>query len=216
MKIIGACTPLSIFLIAACSAYIPNPHRARRNDDWMEAELTVLRFPRVPSPDLAARDVALGCLRSLQILRGGSSLQRVRPFLTAHCLATLTNRNPQDYENDPDQNLLQEHPVLSLFPQASRIRLHCDRAKCSPATTVRGDILSIPVTVHHSPESVFVHSPSGRFVRPVIGSSPKVSNVVVRMEQSRRPPHEDCWMVREIANVDYAKGGQGWSRDEGV
>lgn len=235
--------PLLLLLFMMCvvslDAYTPqNAPLSRRkdqnnnNNDWMEAEMTARQFPQSPSTDLTAEQVALGCLRSMQILPNEEGFHRIHPFLTAHCRAILTNgrrnlNHAQDENDDDDDEatdtsgasfFVEEHPVLSLFASASKIQIREADATISPATKVRGDIVSMPVEVHHGMESAFVHAPSGRFVRPAIASHPKISNVVIRLEQCRGgcPPHPDCWLVREIVNVDYAKGGQGWSRDEGV
>jgi len=197
-------------------------------NDWMEAEMTVLQFPCQPRPDLTAENVVLGCLRSLQMTtmtpspeRESSSLGRIRPFLTPGCLSILSAGKQTEIGDGSSRNFVMDHPILSLFVGAYRIDAHPQDATYTPAPPAatgvrRGDLASIPVTVRHGPDSAFVHAPSGRFVRPTVSSHPKTSHAVVRLERCRRPPFENCWLVREIINVQYAKGGQGWSRDEGV
>ena len=103
-------------------------------------------------------------------------------------------------------------PVLQTFMVASRITL--GENTISPGTATRGDICSYPVRVEGSLSQIFCYK-SG-MMKNAVSNDPPVANMIVRLERCRRPPNSDCWMMKDIADVKYAKGGLGWSRHEGV
>jgi hypothetical protein len=182
--------------------------------DWVEAELTVLKFPSEPSPDLSAEQVAVACLRSLQLTdhpEPNAGLERIYPFLTIFCRDGVTARGVETVEEFCERGALS--PVLQTFMGATKIDL-VGEGTLSKGTATRGDIMSFPVQVTRAAVSAFQHK-SG-LIRDRVASAPATHEMVIRLEKGRRPPVAGCWLVREITDGQYAKGGQGWSRDEGV
>lgn len=199
-------------LSAGCFAFPPQP----KSKDWLEAELTVLKFPAAPKPSLSSEEVARGCLRSLQLVDvpyESAGLDRIFPFLTWECRGLITGRAKGAQTNlDEFKERAMVSPVLTVFFGANAIRL--GEGAVSKGTATRGDIVTFPVTVSGSQASTFLHK-SG-FLRNSISEEPTESRMVIRVEKQRRPPAAECWLVREIADLQYAKGGLGWSRHEGV
>ena len=182
--------------------------------DWAEAELTVRKFPSKPSPDLSAEQVAVACLRSLQLVdhpEHNAGLKRIYPFLTWHCIDGVTARGVNTVEEFCERGALS--PVLQTFMGATKIDV--GEGTVSKGTSTRGDIMSFPVKVIRAAVSAFQHK-SG-MIRDRVASAPASHDgMVVRLERARRPPDTGCWLIREITDSQFAKGGQGWSRDEGV
>lgn len=181
--------------------------------DWLDAELTVLNFPSSPSPTLSAEHVAISCLRSLQLVDHPlplAGLDRIYPFLTWQCRdAVVSSRTATPIEFRKRAAL---SPVLQPFMGATKIQL--GKRTMSPGTATRGDIVSYPVVVHGAKVSAFQHK-SG-LIRDRVAAGPPRVDMVIRLEKARRPPLAGCWLVRDIVDIRFAKGGQGWSRHEGV
>lgn len=209
-------TPLLLLLTTICNvtfAYVPStPPRT----DWVEAELTLRNFPHDgPSPKLSCARVATACLRSLQFVdypTESEGLIRIYPFLTWQCLRAVTCRDSVDCNDFVKYAALS--PTLQPLFGATRIELHEEKCTTIASTKTRGSIKTIPVTVVGAQELAFQHQ-SGMMKNAISQEPPQVS-LVIRMEQARRPPHADCWLITDIINTNYAKGGLGWSRHEGV
>lgn len=48
---------------------------------------------------------------------------------------------------------------------------------------------------------------STRFRNDEVSSLPPTVSLVIRLEQSRRPPQSECWLITYVVNTSYAKGG---------
>lgn len=196
----------------------PCPTPANNNNhDWLEAELAIhpAKFPLQPTPDLQPDNVALSCLRSLQLVdhpHPGAGLDRIFPFLTWQCRSAVTGQGVADDTPAKFRARGTLSPILQVFMGATRIDL--GQGTTSPGTVTRGDIVSYPVRVRGAPVHTFQYR-SG-IIRQGIRAEPPVTNMIIRLERSRRPPNGGCWMIKDIADVRFAKGGMGWSRDEGV
>jgi hypothetical protein len=174
--------------------------------DWIDAEMTVLKFPEKPNIDLSAQDVAMGTLRSLQLVdfpTEGAGIQRILPFLTWECRHSISGT-----ENDFGKRAVLS-PILQAIMGANQIEL--GEATMIPGTVTRGEICSMPVKIQQASVLSFSHS-SGMLRSGLVQPE---TTIILRLERQRRPPLQGCWLVRDFVR-EYAKGGQGWSRDEGV
>ena len=201
--------PVVVLLSAETAAYVT------KKPDWLDAETTLLSFPKAPSPSLSAEQVARGCLRSLQLVdypHDTAGIDRIFPFLSweARGAITLLRESTSSIEVFRQRALLS--PVLQILMGATSIEL--GEATLSPGTSTRGDIVSFGISVHGADVLAFQHK-SG-MIRDRVGSGPPETKLVIRLERQRRPPTTGCWLVRDIADVRFANGGQGWSRHEGV
>ena len=209
---------LLVLLLATCSnlaaAFLPqSPQPAT---DWLEAELTLRNFPpNGPSPNLSPAQVATACLRSLQFVdypSTSSGFERVYPFLTWQCLRAVMCKDVVNGAIFSQYAALS--PTLQPLFGATRIDVHEGKATSIAATKNRGAIMSYPVTVYGAEVLAFQHK-SGMMRNGVAAGPPKI-DIVIRLEQARRPPLANCWLIMDIVNTSYAKGGLGWSRHEGV
>jgi hypothetical protein len=69
---------------------------------------------------------------------------------------------------------------------------------------LRGALCSFPVTIEGAPILALQH-PSGMTKGGV--SAPPITNMVLRLEQQRRPPYQNMWLVKEILDVRMAFAG---------
>jgi hypothetical protein len=174
--------------------------------DWEEAELTLRQSPSEPTPDLDPHQVASLVCRSLQWVDYPSEslgLQRCFPFFTFECRKLVTARQGgETVERFIRYGLLS--PALQPFMGASRIDVgEGTLTKAQPP--LRGAIMSYPVAITGSPVSSLQYL-SG-FQRGGVAMSPPQTNMVLRLEQQRRPPNQDCWLVKEIMDVRHAFAG---------
>ena len=195
----------------------PTVDMCTKSDDWLEAELSIhpSQFPARPSADLTSEKVALSCLRSLQLVDNpspGAGLDRIFPHLTWQCRSAVTSRGGIDDTPSKFRERAILSPILQVFMGCSRIEL--GQPTLSPGTTCRGDIVSYPVGVQGAPVHAFQHK-SG-MLRDGISAEPPVTDMIIRLERNRRPPYQGCFMIKDIADVNFAKGGIGWARHEGV
>lgn len=201
-------------LLSDSFAFVP---KTPPQTDWLEAELTIRGFPskNIPSPDLSPAQVATSCLRSLQFVdypNEGAGFQRIYPYLTWQCLRAVTCKDSVDCERFAHYAALS--PTLQPLFGATRIELHEKECTVIASTKTRGEMRSYPVTVHGAEVLALQHK-SG-MMRENISTLPPRVDLVIRLEQARRPPLTDCWLITDIINTSYAKGGLGWSRHEGV
>jgi hypothetical protein len=204
---------ISLVMIPTSSvAYVPqSPHPT----DWFEAELTLRNFPPSPCPTLSPARVATACLRSLQFAdypKEGAGFERVFPFLTWQFLRSVTCKDSIDCESFVKYAPLS--PTLQPLFGATRIEIQEEECTIIAATQNRGEIRTLPVTVYGAEVLAFQHK-SG-MMKNSISSTPPASSLIIRLEQERRPPLSGCWLITDIVNPRYAKGGLGWSRHEGV
>lgn len=184
--------------------------------DWLEAELTLKNFPQHPSPDLSPTQVATACLRSLQFVdypTESAGFERIYPFLTWQCLRAVTAKDSIEDWNDLARYASLSPTLQPLFG-ATSINLNEEECTTIASTKNRGELKSYPVTVLPAQVLAFQHK-SGMMRNGVSAEPPKV-DLVIRLEQARRPPLAGCWLIIDIVNTSYAKGGLGWSRHEGV
>jgi len=182
--------------------------------DWIEAELTLSRIPEHPVPSLSEEEVANTFLRSLQLIdypEKDAGLHRIYHFLTWDGRRSIVSSNDSSDEDHFCQQAAVS-PFLLPLMGASQIKL--GPATHIPGTLNRGEVVLYPVTAVGSQAMQFVHK-SG-MLKNCVASEPPVTNLVLRLEQCRRPPLAGCWLVKGIADAAYAKGGLGWSRGEGV
>ena len=175
-------------------------------NDWAQAELAMRNFPLEPSPDIEPIDVVNSCLRSLQFVdhpNPSSGLERCFPFFTWECRKVVTARKGGDTV-ERFVKYGQLAPALQPFMGATRIEIGEGTYTVSDSPT-RGDIISFPVVVRGSMVLAFQHC-SG-MIKDGISTEPPVTNMVVRLERNRRPPMQDCWLVREVLDVRYAFQG---------
>lgn len=189
--------------------YEPSSHgeaAASDGNDWMVAELTLRNSPTQPSPDLEPEQVLSTCLRSLQFVdhpHPSAGLERVFPFFTWECRKVVTARMGGDtVERFAEHGALA--PALLPFMGATRIVVG-EGTVTRSAGPARGDMISFPVKVHGSMALSFRH-PSG-MMKDGVSLTPPVTDMVLRLERNRRPPLQDCWLVREVLDVRYAFQG---------
>jgi hypothetical protein len=209
-------TFLPLVLTLCYTSFVSAFVAQRVSSDWFEAELTLRNFPKTPNPDLPAEHVARCCLRSLQFVDHpypSSGLSRLYPFLTWECIRSITARSKVlDAKTFCEYGALS--PVLQPLMGATRIELDAKDCTISPGTKTRGEIVSFHITVYGAEVLAFQHK-SG-LIRDRVSQGPPRVDMVIRLEQVRRPPLAGSWLVKEIVDVRYASGGLGWSRHEGV
>ena len=181
--------------------------QADYSSDWVQSELTLLQAPTEPSPDLSAELVAQTVCRSLQWVdkpTENAGLKRCFEFFTFECRKAVTARQGgQTVDAFCQHGLLS--PALQPFMGARRIDLGLQEATYTPAhPPLRGALVSIPVTIHGA-DVLSLQHPSG-MERNGVGQPP-VTNMVLRLEEQRRPPYQGCWLVREVMDVRYAFAG---------
>ena len=180
------------------------------NDDWLEAEFTLVDrdIPTSPSPELDAPTVANLVCRSLQWVDYPTSLaglKRCYEFFTPSFREFATARQGgKTVERFVQFGVLA--PALQPFMGASRVNVKFDEATMIDAKPpLRGALCTIPIDICGAPVLTLQH-PSG-IHRAGIATSPPITKMVLRLEQQRRPPHQGCWMVREILDVRHAFAG---------
>jgi hypothetical protein len=178
---------------------------ADTESDWIQAELTLATAPTDPHPDLEAMNVATLVCRSLQFVdypTPNAGLERCFPFFTHDCRALVTARQgAKTIERFVDYGLLA--PALQPFMGATRVDLG-DATVTEAKAPLRGALASYPIVIEGASILSLQH-PSGLGRSGV--AAPPITNMVLRLEQQRRPPHQGCWMVREILDVRHAFAG---------
>jgi len=132
--------------------------------------------------------------------------------MTWQCLRAVTCKDSVDCDEFCHYAALS--PTLQPLFGATRIELNEEECTVISSTKNRGEIRSYPVTVYGAEVLAFRHK-SG-MMRDRVSSGPPRVDLVIRLEQARRPPLSNCWLITDIINTSYAKGGLGWSRHEGV
>jgi hypothetical protein len=173
--------------------------------DWMQAELTLVKTPIQPHPDMDALQVATLICRSLQFVDypdKSSGLRRCFEFLSLECRAAVTARQgARSEERFVEYGHLA--PALQPFMGATRVELG-EATFTEAKPPLRGAVCSFPITIEGAPILSVQHL-SGLNKAGV--SQPPITNMVIRLEQQRRPPNQNCWMVREIIDVRMAFAG---------
>ena len=174
-------------------------------NDWWQAELTLLNAPSKPNPNLSAETVAINCIRSLQWVdypEPNEGLKRCFDFLTYGCREIVTGRRGgKDVTNFVHYGL--HAPALQPFMGASRVEL--GECTYTPAKApLRGALASFPVQIYCAPVLAVQHL-SGMQRGGI--ADPPVIQMVIRLEQQRRPPNQDCWLISEILDVRMAFAG---------
>ena len=176
-----------------------------QTSDWKEAARILDVLPSEPAADLPPDVVAMAVCRSLQWVdypTPAAGLERCFPFLTWQCRKCVTARQGGDtVERFCQYGLLA--PALQVFMGAHR--LDWGEATLTPAhPPLRGALYSVTVTVKGAP-ILSVRYQSG-LDRPGVGRPP-TTQMIVRLEEQRRPPHQGCWLVQEILDVNHAFDG---------
>jgi hypothetical protein len=179
---------------------------ADTDSDWVQAELTLINAPTEPHPDLDVTQVAILICRSLQFVdypTPNHGLKRCYPFFTHDCRAVVTARQgAKSVERFLEYGLLA--PALQPFMGATRVDLGEATSYTEAKPPFRGALVSFPVVIEGAPILSLQH-PSGIERNGV--AAPPITNMVLRLEQQRRPPNQGCWMVREILDVRHAFAG---------
>ena len=180
------------------------------SSDWVEAEFTLANrgTPTEPRPELDAATVANLCCRSLQWVDYPTplaGLKRCYEFFMPSCREVVTAR-----QGGKTMNRFLQYgvlaPALQPFMGASRVTVRLEEATMIDAKPpLRGAMWTAPVDIHGAPVLSLQH-PSG-IHRSGIATAPPITNMVLRLEQQRRPPYQGCWMVREILDVRHAFAG---------
>lgn len=177
-----------------------------RDNDWIEAELTLRQAPSQPCPSLTAHQVATTICRSLQWVdypTQNAGLERCFLFFTYECRKAVTARQGGDsVERFVHYGVLS--PALQPFMGATRIQLG-EPTELDAQPPMRGAMASIPIEITESTLAVVQHK-SG-FARAGIAAERPTMHMVIRLEQQRRPPHQHCWLVKELVDVRYAFAG---------
>ena len=173
--------------------------------DWWQAELTLLNAPSKPNPNLSAETVAINCIRSLQWVDypdPSEGLKRCFEFLTYGCREIVTGRRGgKTLDSFVQYGKLA--PPLQPFMGASRVEL--GECTLTPAKApLRGALASFPVQIYGAPILAVQHL-SGMERRGI--ADVPVTQMVIRLEQQRRPPNQDCWLISEILDVRMAFAG---------
>lgn len=173
--------------------------------EWSHAEKILKTLPSIPSADLPPDVVALTVCRSLQWVdypTEGSGLERCFDFLTWECRKCVTGRQGGDtVEQFCEYGLLA--PALQVFMGARKIAFG-EATKTPAHPPLRGGLYSVPVTVEGAP-ILSVRYPSGLDRSGV--ASPPQTQMILRLEEQRRPPQQGCWLVKEIMDPYHAFDG---------
>jgi len=175
------------------------------SSDWINAELTLLNSSTEPDPSLDALQVVNLCCRSLQLVDNPTSnagLERCFPFFSWQCRKAVTARQGGDtVERFCKYGVLS--PALQPFMGAQKVNIG-DMTIIDAKPPIRGAIATFPVEIKVSPLFSVTHM-SGTERKGV--TEPAVMNMVIRLEQQRRPPNQNCWLVREIMDIRMAFAG---------
>jgi hypothetical protein len=174
--------------------------------DWVQAELTLVGAPDKPHPDLDAFETATLIVRSLQFVdypSQSSGLERCYDFFTLDCRAAVTARQgARSVERFVEYGQLA--PALQPFMGATKVELG-EATLTDASPPLRGALCSFPVTIVGAP-ILALQYPSG-MTKGGVSQSPPITNMVLRLEQQRRPPYQGSWLVREILDVRMAFAG---------
>ena len=174
--------------------------------DWIQAELTLMNLPEEPDPELSAEQVALAFCRSLQWVdypTKSAGLEWCYEFATFECRKAVTARQGgASVDRFCHYGLLS--PALQPFMGANRIELG-EATYTQAQPPLRGALASFPVVIYAADILTLQH-PSG-MVRQAVAAQPPTTNMVLRLEQQRRPPNQGCWLVREVLDVRHAFAG---------
>lgn len=172
-----------------------------------------MNCPEEPDPTLTPETVARTVARSLQFVDypyEHAGLERCYDFLTFDCRKAVTGRQGgASVERFVQYGQLA--PALQPFMGAQSIQLgEAATTYTPPQPPHRGALASLGVTVTGA-EILQLRHPSGlertSGGRTVAATQPVVTHMVLRLEQQRRPPLQDCWLVREVLDVRYAFAG---------
>jgi hypothetical protein len=94
-------------------------------------------------------------------------------------------------------------PALQPFMGTTRVGIG-EATFTEARPPLRGALCSFPVVIEGA-SILAVQHPSGMNKMGV--SQPPTTHMVLRLEQQRRPPHQGCWMVRELLDVRMAFAG---------
>jgi hypothetical protein len=215
MHTLSAC--LLAFVGPRCAPI--RPCRSNALCSFSDTELLALSLPGGPSIDLKPEDVVLACCRGLQhpdVPTANCGLERLFHFTTYECRASLTGRRGSSGGNGCEadcaahiDNFVREGAdslslSRSLFPLIHCPAFSVGEPTCIEATQTRGAIASMVVAVRNA--EAFRH-PSGYAKGEqaaeslyAASSTDTEGNELVRftLQQERRPPLQDCWLVKEI------------------
>ena len=199
-------TPTPTSLLLSTEKYNDNEYEGSSSDkDWMNAELTLLNSPTQPDSALDPLEVANICCRSLQLVdkpTPNAGLERCFPFFMWECRKAVTARKGGDtVERFCKFGVLS--PALQPFMGADHIDIG-DMTIIPAQPPIRGAIATLPIQIRASSLFSVAHM-SGMGRNGV--AEPQVIDMVMRLEQQRRPPNQGCWLVREIIDVRMAFAG---------
>lgn len=179
---------------------------SNHDTDWFQAELTVRKAPSEPHPSLDAETVATAFCRSLQWVdypTEMAGLKRCFPFMTYGCREVVTaRRGGKTLASFLEYSLLA--PAFQPFMGATRIEIgECTHTAAK--APLRGALASFPIQIYGAPSLRLQHL--SVMDRGGVTEGLPVTNMVLRLEQQRRPPHQHCWLVTEVLDVRHAFAG---------
>lgn len=158
-----------------------------------------------PNSELSVHDVAQICIRSLQLIDDpveNAGLQRCFPFFTWECRKLVTAQKGGD-----DMNSFCKYgvlsPALQPFMGARRIDLS-DVTLLPECPPTRGAMATFQIQVQTS--NIFSVTHLSGMDRKGI-TNPPIVNMVMRLEKQRRPPFQNCWLIKEIIDSRMAFAG---------
>ena len=170
--------------------------------DPADTALQALSLPAQPSPTLDASDVCLAICRGLQhvdVPTQDRGFERLFYFATYECRAALTaRRGKETLERFVEECTTRPSQALSPLVRCGAFTL--DEATMIEGTPTRGALATIVVALQQPSAFRFA---SG-FERPkdTEGSPYAASGdselVRFTLQKERRPPLQDCWLVKEI------------------
>lgn len=144
-------------------------------------------------------------VRSLQLVdhpMSGAGLERCFEFFTIDCRAAVTARQgAKSLERFVEYGQLA--PALQPYMGATKVQVG-EGTYLPENPPLRGSLVSFPVTIEGAAILSVQHS-SGLVKAGV--SAPPITNMVLPLEQQRRPPNQGCWMVKEIIDVRMVFAG---------
>jgi hypothetical protein len=85
-------------------------------------------------------------------------------------------------------------------------RIDLGNSTLTPARPpTRGALASFPIIIQGAPVLALQH-PSGMNRTGVVAEPPEI-RMVMRLEKQRRPPLQECWLVREVLDIRHAFAG---------
>jgi len=184
-----------------------DPRSLIREDDALQSELYARAAPLAPSPELSVEEVAKATVRGLQrrdTPHPMAGIERLYNFATYKCRKAVTARQGAD-SLERFVQYTETSPAIRPFIACDGVRW-LDTPTIIEGTKTRGRLATIPVEI--IARKGFRH-PSGfeRAGADDVKDEYETRRFVLRLEQQRRPPLQDCWLVDELLDVRHVFAG---------